>query len=137
MNKPDPDVSIWGFCDYWIILNSELSLLITWPAEFRPKEKSRVSRSTLFYPKMGLPCPAVHPSKGLTPLTAHTSATQVGVADLTAWSTFIFRATGLRAVEDFIVEVLQTLVGHTRVPISQGSGFASHPSFTYILYHAH
>ena len=29
------------------------------------------------------------------------------------WSTFIYRTTGLRAVEDFVVEVLLTLVGHT------------------------
>ena len=29
------------------------------------------------------------------------------------WSTFIFRTTGLRAVEDFVRGVLLTLVGHT------------------------
>ena len=29
------------------------------------------------------------------------------------WSTFLFRTTGLRAVEDFVVGVLRTLMGHT------------------------
>ena len=29
------------------------------------------------------------------------------------WSTFVYRTTGLRAVGDFVSQVLQTLVGHT------------------------
>lgn len=62
--------------------------------------------------------------------------TQVGVAHLSAWFTFIFRTTGLHAVVDFIGEDLRTLVGHTPYfssHLSQDFDF-SHP-LTHILYH--
>ena len=65
------------------------------------------------------------------------------------WSTFIYRTTGLRAVGDFVSQVLQTLVGHTLTssdswallgfpqlfaPALASCGFQGHPPAVPFIY---
>lgn len=70
-----------------------------WPTGLRQKEKAELSLD--FH--LGSSCRPLSRAYEVLPR----------VADLTAWFTFIYRVTGLRAVEDFVVGGLRTLVGHT------------------------
>lgn len=84
-----------------------------WPTGLRQKEKAELSLDF----RLGSSCRPLSRAYEVLPR----------VADLTAWFTLIYRVTGLRAVEDFVVGDLRTLVGHT-LAYPSASGLAPLPS---------